>query len=134
MSKLGFTLPDLARTNKNTYFSFSVFCTYLIDFPILQFISCLTDSVHICHQKQNCFIILHFHNWLNSYQKQHLLYILTSIWVQCTPKAGNILHFNTVCAKKQYDTQTPVFYLVIRQWSKDLKHLIPRTRSPGSQG
>ena len=26
-----------------------------------------------------------------------------------------------------FDNQTPSFYLAIRQWSKDLKHLIPRT-------
>ena len=33
-----------------------------------------------------------------------------------------------------FDKQTPDFYLAIRQQSKDLKHLIPRTESPGKQG
>ena len=28
----------------------------------------------------------------------------------------------------------PVFYFAIRQWSKDLKHLIPKLGSPGLQG
>ena len=36
--------------------------------------------------------------------------------------------------KKSFDNQTPVFYLAIRHRSKDLKHLIPRTRLPGKQG
>ena len=33
-----------------------------------------------------------------------------------------------------FDNQIPVFYLAIWQRSKDLEHLIPRTRSPGKQG
>ena len=33
-----------------------------------------------------------------------------------------------------FDDQTPLSYLAIRQWSKDIKHLIPRTGSLRFQG
>ena len=33
--------------------------------------------------------------------------------------------------KQTFDNQTTVFYLAIKQQSKDLKYLIPRTASPG---
>ena len=37
-------------------------------------------------------------------------------------------------AVSRFDNQTLVFYLAIRQWSEDLKHLNPRTGSPGLKG
>ena len=38
-------------------------------------------------------------------------------------------HINDVFKYKHF-----VFYFAIRKWSKDLKHLIPRTGAPGKQG
>ena len=35
---------------------------------------------------------------------------------------------------KKFDSQPPVFYLVIRQWSEDPKHLIPGTGPTKIQG
>ena len=45
-------------------------------------------------------------------------------------KAENIV----IVIPTQYDNQPPVFYLAIRQRSKDLKHLIPRIGLPRLKG